>query len=404
MRYDFTTVYDRRGKDSLAADGPGTSPGYAPGACGPGFTPIPMWIADMNFATFPGLVEALTRRSSYPIYGYFAPGDAYFDAILRWQKERNGVEDLCREDIGYENSVLGGVVSCLKAVTQPGDGVLVHEPVYAGFLKCLKANDRLPVLSPLIPDHGLMTMDYADMEEKIRKHRLKVVILCNPHNPTGRAWTREELRRAMTLFRKYDLTVIADEIWSDLMLPGFHHVPVASVSEDARHRTASFYAPSKTFNLAGLIAAYHIIYSPELRQRVEEIGKATYYNRLNVLSMHALQGAYCKEGGDWVDQLRQQLRDNMQKMQSYLETVPGLRFPHPQATYMLFVDVKEYLRVHSLTLEELEDRLWSCGVMVQDGRQFHGMTHLRMNLALPPKQLEKAIRRMKKYVFTDEKG
>ena len=263
MKYDFTSIMDRRGKDAIAVDGLGTSPGFTPDAPKPGFDAIPMWVADMNFPTVPTIQQAILERVQHPAFGYFQPTPAYYDAICRWQQVRNGVSGLSAADIGYENGVLGGVISALTAFAAPGDGVLLHSPTYIGFTNCVTNNGYRIVHSPLVRDEaGVWRMDYEDMDAKLKANKIHVAIFCSPHNPCGRVWERWEIEKAMEVYRANDCLVISDEIWSDSLLNGHRHIPTQSVSEDARNRTVALYAPSKTFNLAGLVGSYHIIYNP----------------------------------------------------------------------------------------------------------------------------------------------
>ena len=312
MQYDFTTFYDRRGRDAMAVENPGSGRGYAPGGPKEGFDIIPMWVADMNFPTAPSVTQAIIARTSHPAFGYFDLSDAYFDSIIRWQETRNGVAGLTRDCIGYENGVLGGVVSALNVLCSRGDKVLVHSPTYIGFTASLENNGYQIVHSPLVLDGGgVWRMDFADMERKIVEHHIHTAIFCSPHNPCGRVWEREELEQVMELYRKHDVFVISDEIWSDILLYGHKHIPTQSVSQDARSRTVAMYAPSKTFNLAGLVGSYHIIYDPWLRERFRKESSLSHYNSMNVLSMHALIGAYRPEGYQWVDELCQVLTGNV---------------------------------------------------------------------------------------------
>ena len=204
----------------------------------------------------------------------------------------------------------------------------------------------------------------------------------------------------MELFRKYDVYVVADEIWSDIILKGYEHIPVQSVSENARMRTAAFYAPSKTFNLAGLVGSYHIIYNNWMRERIRKESTLSHYNAMNVLSMHALIGAYEPEGAEWVDELLEVLSGNVDYACRFIrEELPGIAVSRPQGTYMLFADCSEWCREHHKTIEEVEQACWKAGVCVQDGKMFHGPCHLRINLALPFSRVEEAFDRLKQYVF-----
>lgn len=397
MKYDFTSIMDRKGRDSIAAD---RIP-IPRGIVGEGFDPIPMWVADMNFPTVPTVQEAILQRTQHPAFGYFEPSQEYFDAIIRWQETRNGVAGLTRDCIGYENGVLGGVVSALNVLCSRGDKVLVHSPTYIGFTASLENNGYQIVHSPLVLDGGgVWRMDFADMERKIVEHHIHTAIFCSPHNPCGRVWEREELEQVMELYRKHDVFVISDEIWSDILLYGHKHIPTQSVSQDARSRTVAMYAPSKTFNLAGLVGSYHIIYDPWIRERFRKESSLSHYNSMNVLSMHALIGAYRPEGYQWVDELCQVLTGNVDFAYGFIkERFQGVEVSRPQGTYMLFLDCTQWCRAHGQTIDQLQRAGVAVGVIWQDGRPFHGPCHIRMNLALPLSRVEEAFRRLDQHVF-----
>lgn len=399
MQYDFTSLMDRHGKDAIAVDGVG-GPG-APGAPKAGFDVIPMWVADMNFPTCPTIQQAIIARAQHPAFGYFDPTPEYYDSIIRWQGTRNGVQGLAKEHIGYENGVLGGVISALNCVCSRGDKVLLHSPTYIGFTHCLENNGYQIIHSPLVKDEAnVWRMDFADMERRLKEEHIHAAILCNPHNPCGRVWEKWELEKAMELFRKYDVYVISDEIWSDIILGTNHHTPTQSVSDDARNRVCAFYAPSKTFNLAGLVGSYHIIYNPALRDRVVAKSSKPHYNDMNVLSMHALIGAYKPEGHEWADELCQTITGNVDYACRYIaEHFPGVEVAKPQGTYMLFVDCTQWCKAHGRTIAEVEKACWNVGVAVQDGRMFHGPCSIRMNLALPLSRVQEAFDRLDRHVF-----
>lgn len=403
MKYDFTTIMDRRGKDASAVDAIGRTGPMSMPAPKEGFDPIPMWVADMNFPTVPTITESIIRRAEHPAFGYFAPTDEYFDSIIRWHKTRNGVGDLTRECIGYQNGVLGGVVSALNVLCSKGDRVLLHSPIYIGFTMSLKNNGYAIVHSPLVKDkNGMMRMDYEDMEKKIVENQIHTTIFCSPHNPCGRVWEKWELEKAMELFRKHDVYVISDEIWSDLILCGYQHIPTQSISEDAKKRTIAVYAPSKTFNLAGLVGSYHIIYNPWLRDRMKKECSLSHYNDMNVLSMHALIGAYKPEGHAWLEELRQTITANINFATDYIRNhFLGVEFSCPQGTYMLFLDCTKWCAEHGKTIDQLQKAGYDVGVVWQDGRDFGGPCHVRLNLALPLSRVEEAFSRLEKYVFCE---
>ena len=397
MKYDFTSILDRTGKDAIAVE---HIP--IPGAqVKEGFDRIPMWVADMNFPTVPTIVEAMMERVRHSAYGYFDPSKEYYRSIIRWQETRNGVTGLKPEHIGYENGVLGGVVSALNVMCSKGDNVLLHSPTYIGFTRCIENNGYNIVHSPLVKDeNGIWRMDFADMEEKIVKNHIHAAVFCSPHNPCGRVWERWEIEKAMELYKKHDVFVVSDEIWSDLILEGHKHIPTQSVSEDARNRTVAMYAPSKTFNLAGLVGRYHIIYNSWLRERVLKESSLSHYNEMNVLSMHALIGAYKPEGYEWVDELRQVLTGNVEFACKYIQDhFEGVEVSKPEGTYMLFLDCTKWCEKHGKTIDELQRAGVEVGVIWQDGRPFHGPCHIRMNLALPLSRVQEAFERLEKYVF-----
>ena len=406
MKYDFTTLPDRRGKDALAIDSLGKMPGFAPDLPKPGFDAIPMWVADMNFVAFPAIPEAIIARASHPAFGYFGAAEGYYDRIIGWQKKRNGVKNLKEEHIGYHNGVLGGVVSALRTLCAPGDTVLIHSPTYVGFRKTLADNGYHSAVSPLVRDEkGIWRMDFADMEEKLQKKHIHTAILCSPHNPCGRVWEEWELSRLMELYRKYDVYVISDEIWSDIILDGHKHIPTQSVSEDAAMRTVALYAVTKTFNLAGLDASYDIIYNPRIRDMVRREAARTRYDSMNVLSMHALMAAYGEDGDVWVDELCRTLTENTRFAVKFLaEHAPEIRCAQPEGTYMLFLECADWLESRHMTHKELLKAGWDVGVAWQDGTMFDWPLSIRMNLALPYARVAEAFARLGTYVFAAQRG
>lgn len=349
----------------------------------------------------PTIPEAIIERAKHPLYGYFEMTDEYYGSIIRWQEKRNGVTGLAKEHIGYENGVVGGVISALNVMCSRGDNVLLHSPTYVGFTGGLTNNGYHMVLSPLVKDeNGVWRMDFEDMERRIVENNIHAAIFCSPHNPTGRVWERREVERFMELCRKHDVCVVSDEIWSDIIMPGHRHIPTQSVSEDARERTVALYAPSKTFNLAGLVGSYHIIYNKRLRDRVLKESSLSHYNDANVLSMHALIGAYKPEGYEWVDELLQVLSGNVDYACDFIaERFKGVAVSKPEGTYMLFLDCSGWCAEHGKSIDELIRAGWDVGVAWQDGRRFFGPCHIRMNLALPLSRVQEAFDRLDKYVF-----
>ena len=401
MKYDFTSILDRRGHDAIAVDLVG-----APGSSYPmpreGFDIIPMWVADMNFPSLPTIQEAMIERAKHPAFGYFSPREEYFDSIIKWQQVHNGANDLKPEHIGYSNGVLGGVIAALNVFCSRGDKVLLHSPTYVGFTGSIENCGYKIIHSPLVKDaEGIWRIDFEDMEKKIVDHNIHASVFCSPHNPCGRVWEKWEVEKVMELYKKYDVQVVSDEIWSDLIHPGYKHVPTQSVSEDAKNRTVAMYAPSKTFNLAGLVGSYSIIYNKHIRDRVSKEISLSHTNAMNVMSMHALIGAYKPEGYEWVDELNQVLAGNAEFACNYIaEHFEGVTVSRPQGTYMLFIDCKDYCERTGRSIEDVIKAGWDVGVVWQDGRPFHGPTSIRINLALPLSRVQEAFDRMDKYVFS----
>ena len=390
--------------DAIAVDSLGQGdPSFTPAHPQEGFDIIPMWVADMNFPTCPAIPRAMIARAAHPAYGYFDIRKEYYDGIIKWHRSRNNVDGLTPEHIGYENGVLGGVMSALAVTCSKGDNVLLHSPTYIGFTGSLRNSGYNIILSPLQKDaKGIWRMDFKDIEEKIIRNRIHAAIFCSPHNPCGRVWTEDEILQFMEVCRKHDVTVISDEIWSDMTLYGKKHIPTQSVSEDARQRTVALYAPSKTFNLAGLVGSYHIIYNDRLRQRVRKESSLCHYNNINLLSMYALIGAYSDEGCEWVDELLTVLGQNIDYAYAFIkDNLPGLDVSRPEGTYMLFVDCSKYCSDTGKTLDDVLGAAWRVGVAVQDGRPFHGPCHIRVNLALPLSRVKEAFERLKDYVFVN---
>lgn len=398
MKYDFESIIDRRGKDADAID-------VLPCHWGEvevrdGLDYIPMWVADMNFATVPTVTEAIIERAKHPTYGYFSPRDEYYDSIISWHRDVKGDDSLTRESIGYENGVLGGAATALHVLCSQGDKVLVHSPTYVGFTGVLKNNGYHIVHSPLVRDeNGVWRMDFDDMEKKIEENHIHAAIFCSPHNPTGRVWERWEIEKAMEIYRKHDVYVISDEIWSDLITKG-RHIPTQTVSSDAQQRTVALYAPSKTFNLAGLVGSYHVVHNRWLRDRMLKESSLGHYNSMNLLSMYALIGAYSPEGREWLGELREVIGANLDYACEFIrDNFEGVKVTRPEGTYMLFIDCKDFCLKNGLTLKELLFKGFEAGVFWQNGEDFNLEYSIRMNLALPLSRVKEAFDRLKKYVF-----
>ena len=402
MKYDFTTLPDRHGRDSIAVDGLGK--GFAPDAPQPGFDAIPMWVADMNFVCLPTIQQAVIERVQHPAFGYFDPTPEYYGSIIRWQETRNDVTGLTAEAIGYENGVLGGVISALNCVCSRGDKVLVHSPTYIGFTRCLTDNGYDIVHSPLVQDeNGVWRMDYADMEKHLAEEHIHAAILCSPHNPCGRVWERWELEKAMELYKKYNVYVVSDEIWSDIILSGHKHIPTQSISEDARMRTAALYAPSKTFNLAGMKTSNIVIHNKELQKKWKDyVNGSLSMDGASALGMTAMIAAYT-EGEEWLEQLKDYLDGNFAYIDEYLKKyLPKAHLVKAEGTYLAWLDLNGYVDRDEKKLEELMQK--KAKVALDEGYIFgeEGRGFERINVASPRSVIEECMNRIRT-AFEEEK-
>ena len=387
MKYDFDEIIPRRGTNSVKWD------------LATDERVLPMWVADMDFRAAPPVLDALERRLRHGVFGYTKVPDAYFEAVKGWFGKRHGFR-IENEWILPTTGVIPALSVILKALTEPGDKVILQTPVYNCFFAVLERTGRQPLANPLIDEGGAYRMDFEDLERKAADPQAKLIFLCNPHNPGGRVWSPEELRRVAEICTANGTLVVSDEIHADLTLPGRRHTVFATVSEQARMNSVTYMAPSKTFNLAGLVGSYHIIYNPMLRDRIVAKGSKSHYNEMNVLSMHALIGAYKPEGHEWLDELKEVLTGNVDYAYDYItKHFQGVSLAKPEGTYMLLLDCEQWCKAHGLTLAELEKRGWDVGVDWQDGSMFQAPYSIRVNLALPLSRIKEAMRRLDQYVF-----
>ncbi len=401
MRFDFTTIPNRHNHDAIAIDGLGDGAGFAPARPREGFSSIPLWVADMSFATAPSVTRAMHERIDHPFFGYYQESDVYFNAIVDWHRKRKGVDDLSRSCIGYENGVLGGVISALNVLCSRGDNVLVHSPTYVGFTAACSNNGYKLVHSPLVlDDRGVWRMDFDDMERRIVDNPIHCAILCSPHNPCGRVWERWELEQALQVFERHDVWVISDEIWSDLLLNGHVHTPTQQVNAWAHEHTVALYAPSKTFNLAGLIGSYRVTYNTWLADRLRKEESLSHYNSQNVVSMHALIGAYSEEGAAWVDELCEVLSRNSDYAWDHISrNYKGVQCARPEGTYVLLADCRAWCDEHNVRYRDMARLGWDIGVTWHDGRLFECTGFVRIAVSVPYAQVVEAFGRLDKYVF-----
>ncbi|WP_194785203.1 MalY/PatB family protein [Actinomyces haliotis] len=384
----FDLVHDRRGTASLKWDFTAQR-GRPEGV-------LPLWVADMDHQTAPGVTSTLLWRVRHGIFGYSDPDGAYDAALSGWFARRYDWEI----DPGW-NVVTPGVVPALalavRAYTEPGDAVVIEEPVYYPFREVVEDNDRVVAAAPLTRDsEGVYRRDTAALEETLERTDAKVLLLCNPHNPVGRVWTREELTELAEIARRHDVIVVADEIHADLALPGHRTTPFASVSEDALARTISCTSPSKAFNLAGLQNANILIADDGLRARFRAEVNRFGYSQPNALGLVACRAAY--ESGDaWLDELREHVAAARAHVEERLASVPGIEVAPCEGTYLLWLDCSGLLDDAGLDYCELDSFiLEEAGLWLDDGAIFGvgGEGFTRINVACPRATLDEALDRL----------
>ena len=368
---------------------------------------IALFTADMDLRCAQPILDALHATVDHGIFGYSTLDgcSAYTDAIHGWF-ERHDRWDVDCDLMSLSAGTVKALDVCVQAFTKPGDGVIIQRPVYPPCMHVVEDNDRMILNNQLIrhtakdPEGDLYySIDFDNLEELAARPEAKMFILCNPHNPVGRVWSVEELERMAQICMRHDVLIVADEIHGDLVCEGITMHHMAQVAPEARVITCT--AVNKTFNLAGLIGSYHIIYNSWLKDRIDKESSLCHYNDMNVLSMHALIGAYKPEGHEWVDELCEVLTENVNIAYDFFSNIDGIDTAKPEGTYMLFLDCKGWCTAHNQTLEDLYKKGQSVGVYWQDGRPFHNEYGIRVNLALPKSRVEEALNRFRNYVFCD---
>lgn len=354
---------------------------------------LPMWVADMDFCPPQAVVEAVKARAAHGIYGYEIKPASLHEAVLNWLKTRhNWVVD--PSWLSYSPGVVSGLATAILALTEPGDRIVIQPPVYPPFFAVGDQNDRVIVENPLIEENGRYTMNLTELEEIFRSG-VKFFVLCSPHNPVGRVWTRSELLALAELFVKYEVTVLSDEIWSDLVFPGHKHTPLASLSPEIADRVITFMAPSKTFNLAGLYLSDVIIPNQGLRDRFTNQMERTAQVHLNVFAPVAAEAAY-REGQEWLGELLTYLTENVAFLKSELAKItPKIRVVQSEGTFVVWLDCREL----DIPAEELNKFfVEKAGIALNDGAMFGsaGVGFQRMNIGCPRSVIKDAVERIAK--------
>ena len=383
MKYNFDEVIDRTGTAAVKIDGMNEVWGRT--------DLLPLWVADMDFATPPFILEAIRRRCEHPILGYTEKPESYYQAIVGWVKRRYGME-VSKEQLNYVPGIVPGLGMALNCFTVPGDKVMIMPPVYHPFAWLVQRNGRRLVECPLKLENGTYRMDLDLFRRSIKG--VRVLILCNPHNPGGVVWTREELETLADVCAEDNVIVFSDEIHADLTLPPHRHVPFAMISEHARNNSVTFMAPSKAFNIPGMAASHTIIYNEGLHKRFEAYLDAGELDMGHVLAYPAVEAAYT-QGDEWLEQCLAYVQGNIAYVEAYLrENLPAIQAMRPQASYLVWLDCREL----GLSQEALVDFFVSgARLALNDGAMFgkEGEGFMRMNVGCPRSILEQAMKQLK---------
>lgn len=383
MEYDFSRPTDRRGTDSYKWDS-------APEA-----DIIPLWVADMDFETFPGITEALQRRVAHGIFGYTRVPEAYYEAVCRWFDKRHGWH-INREDIIYTSGVVPAVSAVIKALTLPGDQVIVQGPVYNCFFSSIRNNGCEMVSNSLIYNKEELRyeIDFDDLERKLKHERARLMLLCNPHNPGGRVWTRDELTRVAELCRKYGVRVVSDEIHCELTLYDNEYVPFGSLPDELSRGSITCCSPSKAFNTAGLQIANIVCRDAEVRNRIDRAININEVCDVNPFGVIGLQAAYSDEGYEWLTQLRKYISANYDLLlERFARELPKCKVMRMEGTYLAWIDCSE-LHISSDEIEKMlmhENKVW-----VNAGSMYgaEGAAFIRINMACTSELLNEGITRI----------
>lgn len=385
MEYDFSRPTERRGTDSYKWDS-------APEA-----DIIPLWVADMDFETFPGITEALQRRVAHGIFGYTRVPEAYYEAVCNWFGKHHGWH-INHEDIIYTSGVVPAVSAVIKALTLPGDQVIVQGPVYNCFFSSIRNNGCEMVSNSLIYNKEELRyeIDFDDLERKLAHERARLMLICNPHNPGGRVWTRDELTRMAELCHKYGVRVVSDEIHCELTLYDNEYVPFGSLPDELSHGSITCCSPSKAFNTAGLQIANIVCRDAEVRNRIDRAININEVCDVNPFGVIALQAAYSDEGYEWLTQLRAYISSNYDLLRErFARELPKCKVMRMEGTYLAWIDCSE-LHISSDEIEEMlmhENKVWvNAGCMYGT----EGAAFIRINMACTSELLNEGITRIVK--------
>ncbi|RHJ95202.1 MalY/PatB family protein [Parabacteroides bouchesdurhonensis] len=384
MKYNFDEIIPRRGTNSYKWDTAHED------------DVLPMWVADMDFHTAPPVVEALRKRVEHGIFGYTKVPPAYYEAVINWFSRRHGWQ-IEKDWMIYTSGVVPALSAVIKALTVPGDRVLVQTPVYNCFFSSIRNNGCEFVSSPLIRVGNTYYMDFDDLEQKVADPKVQLLLLCNPHNPVGRVWTREELIRIGEICIRHNVLVISDEIHCELTFPGHVYIPFASISDKFQHHSVTCVSPSKAFNLAGLQIANIIVSDKERRKKIDKAINVNEVCDVNPFGVEALMAAY-NEGEKWLDDLKAYLFENYCCMKDFCKAyLPQFPIMKPEGTYLVWMDCSALGKTSSELEHLLKEKaqLWlnAGAIYGEEGEGF-----MRWNIACPRSVLIMGLKRFLDFV------
>ena len=383
MKYNFDEIIPRRNTNSVKWDEAAQD------------DIIPLWVADMDFRVLPQITEALRQRVDHGVFGYTHVPDSYYESVIRWFEDRHGLQGVKPSDIIYTSGVVPAISAIVRGLTLPGDKVLVQTPVYNCFFSSIRNQGCMVEENRLVYQISTYVVDWDDFERKCADSRVRIFLLCNPHNPAGRVWKKEELQRMGEICQKHDVFVISDEIHCELVMPGNEYTPFASLSDDFLKNSATCVAPTKAFNIAGLQIANIIVKDRNKRERIDRAINIHEVCDVNPFGVIATEAAYTEEGAEWLRQLNTYLFANYQFLCDFFSKhFPSLEVVKLEGTYLVWVDCSSLGKSST----EIVNNLYRHGVWMNDGVMYgeNQRAFIRINIACPRKILEEGLLRMEK--------
>ena len=396
MKYNFDEVIDRKNNHSVKYKELTKKFGVD--------DVIPLWIADMDFKTAQPVIDALEKKVQHGIFGYVYRPDEYFESFINWQKKRFGWEPK-KEMLSFSIGIVPSLGALVQLFSEKGDKILIQTPVYSEFYDINEDNERIVIENRFIEKNGEYSLDLEDLENKLKENP-KLFIFCNPHNPLGHVWTREELKAIGNLCRKYNVPVISDEIHADLTLWDNNHIPMASISEEIRQNTITCTSTGKAFNLAGLQSATIVFNNLEVKAKFDKFWKDLEVHRNNPFNLVATIAAYSDEGEEYLNQLKEYLQNNILFLNDFFkEYIPEITPNIPQATYLVWLDCRKLCEKFGFNQKQLEEfMLTKAKLGLNEGRVYQkGLEgFMRLNAACPRAVLEKALKQLKDAILNEK--